>query len=276
MKSSTLGDWTHRLRFIDWLGILISKLSQIMWDSNFSFLTSVNLGLGWTTTGEHHVIASPSGTFSNISSFTPWSSQSLSGFCKWYGTGCGFWATGSVSGSISSLFSIFLSVFLSRKQLIPWKTSLYLLSTTSMLSFTVLIFSALASLSVPSWSILRISSSNGVLLLGRGGESIFPWITKNLLYVPRFMSRKVVVNSPLTVRLDWSIFSASLQGSSSLISSDLCLRALNWYSSITFALAPLSGSTKASMSPMRINTVSWLGPDLILFTRCSCCAVSWK
>ena len=89
MKSSTLGDWKHRLRFIDWFGIL-----NACPDANSSFFTSVNLGFGWTTSGEHHVIGSPSGTFSNISSFTPWSSQSLSGFCRWYGTGRGFWATG--------------------------------------------------------------------------------------------------------------------------------------------------------------------------------------
>ena len=279
MKSSTLGDWTQRLRFIDWFGILMSILALIMCDSNSSLFISVNLGLGWTTSGEHQVIASPSGTFSNISSFTPWSSQSLSGFCRWYGTGRGFWATGSASGSISSLTSIFLPVFFSRKQPIPWNISLYSLSAASMLSsdvFTVLILSSLVSLSVPSGSILSIPSSNSVLLLRSGGESILPWITKNLLCVPRFLFRNVVVNSPLTFRSDWSVFSVSLLGSSSLISCDLCLRALNWYSSITFALAPLSGSTKASMSPMRISTVSWFGPDLIFFARCKCCAVSWR
>ena len=68
--------------------------------------------------------------------------------------------------------------------------------------FTVLILSLLVSLSVPSRSILSIPSFNSVLLLRRGGQSIFPWITKNLLCMPRFLFRNVAVNSPLTVRLD--------------------------------------------------------------------------
>ena len=161
----------------------MSMLALIMWDSNCSLFISVNFGLGWTTSGEHQVIASPSGTFSNIFSFTSWSSQSLSGFCRWYSTGRGFWATGFALASISSLTSIFLPVFYSRQQSIPRNTSLYLLSTVSMLSsgvFTVLMLSSLVSLSVPSGSILSIPSSNSVLLCRSGGESIFPWITIRL------------------------------------------------------------------------------------------------
>ena len=30
VKSSNLGDWTQRLRFIDWFGILMSMLALIM------------------------------------------------------------------------------------------------------------------------------------------------------------------------------------------------------------------------------------------------------
>ena len=135
---STLGDWTHWLRFMDCFGILISMLALNMWDSSSSLFTSVNFGLGSTTSGERQVIASPSGTFSKISSFTPWSSQSLIGFRRWHGTEHVFWAAGCVSGSISSLTSIFLPVLFSRKQPIPWNISLYSFSIAAMLPFGVL------------------------------------------------------------------------------------------------------------------------------------------
>ena len=118
----------------------------------------MNFRLGWTTAGEHQVIASLSETFSNISSFTPRSSQSLSGFCRWYGTGRCFWSTGRVSVSIYSLTSIFLTVFLSRKKPSTWNTLLYSFNTVQMLSsgvFTVLILRSLVSLSVPKCHRLR-------------------------------------------------------------------------------------------------------------------------
>ena len=66
-------------------------------------------------------------------------------------------------------------------------------------------------------------------------------------------------------------------GSSSLICFDLCFRALNWYSSITFTAALLSGSMCASMSPILIRTVSWVLPHLSFFARCKTCrAVCWR
>ena len=58
-------------------------------------------------------------------------------------------------------------------------------------------------------------------------------------------------------------------GSSSLICFDLCFRALNWYSSITFTAALLSMC--ASMSPILIRTVSWVLPHLSFFARCKTC-----
>ena len=62
---------------------------------------------------------------------------------------------------------------------------------------------------------------------------------------------------------------------SSLISFDLCFRAPNWYSSIVFTHALLSGSTCASVSPILIKTESWVLPDLSFFAQCktimSCC-----
>ena len=151
---------------------------------------------------------------------------------------------------------------------------LYSLRHASMLlagGFTALILSSFASLSVPSGSILSIPSSNMVLLLRSGEESIFPWMTKNLLSVPRFLFQSVAENSPLTSRSDWSVFSVPPLGFSSLIFFELSLRALNWYSSVMFTLVPLSGSTWASMSPILMSIVSWLAPDLIFLTSCRTC-----
>ena len=66
-------------------------------------------------------------------------------------------------------------------------------------------------------------------------------------------------------------------GSSSLICFDLCFRVLNWYSSITFTAALLSGSMCASMSPILIRTVSSVLPHLSFFARCKTCrAVCWR
>ena len=148
-------------------------------------------------------------------------------------------------GSISSLTYISLPVFLSRKHpisfffflffkaLLGYKvfhTLLYSLRHASMLlagGFTALILSSFASLSVPSGSILSIPSSNMVLLLRSGEESIFPWMTKNLLSVPRFLFQSVAENSPLTSRSDWSVFSVPPLGFRSLIFFELSLRALN-------------------------------------------------
>ena len=180
----------------------MSMLALIMRDSNSSLFISVNFDLGWTTSGEHQVIASPSGTFSNISSFTPWSSQSISGFCWWYGIGRGFWATGFAAVSISSLTSVFLPVFFSRKQ--PNSLEYVAVFAQYCLNAVIRCFHSFDSLSVPSGSILSILSSNSMFLLRSGGEPIFPWITRNLLCVPRFLFRNVVVNSPLTLGSDSS------------------------------------------------------------------------
>ena len=179
----------------------------------------------------------------------------------------------SCHGSIRFLF--FFSLFF--KALLGYKvfhTLLYSLRHASMLlagGFTALILSSFASLSVPSGSILSIPSSNMVLLLRSGEESIFPWMTKNLLSVPRFLFQSVAENSPLTSRSDWSVFSVPPLGFRSLIFFELSLRALNWYSSVMFTLVPLSGSTWASMSPILMSIVSWLAPDLIFLTSCRTC-----
>ena len=142
IKFSNLGEWTHLLHFMASLGIDMSVLALIIWDSNSSFWISAHLGLGCSTRGKHHVIVSPPETFSNIMfSFTPCPSYSLRGFCRWYGTGHSFWATGIASGSISSLTSTSLPVLFSWKHPIPWNVSLYSLSNASMSSggFTDLI-----------------------------------------------------------------------------------------------------------------------------------------
>ena len=135
-------------------------------------------------------------------SFTPCSGHSLRGFCRWFGTGHGFLATGIASGSVSSLTSISLPVLLSQKHPMPWNLSLYSLSNASMSSggFTDLILSSSVhvSLSVPSGLILIIASSISAFLLKSGGESIFPSITEHLLFAPWFLFRIVVWNSPLT------------------------------------------------------------------------------
>ena len=111
---------------------------------------------------------------------------------------------------------------------------------------------------VSSRSILDIHCLNSLLLLLSSGESTIPWITKNLLLVPQLLFWSVAENLLLTSRSDWSTFSVSLLGCSPFtgISCDLCLRALKWYSSITFVLAPLSGSTCESLSPILMTMVS--------------------
>ena len=68
------------------------------------------------------------------------------------------------------------------------------------------------SLSVPLGSILIIARTISVFLLRSGGESIFPSITKNLLFAPQFLFWIVVWNSPVTPRSDWRVFSVSLLG----------------------------------------------------------------
>ena len=84
MKSSIFGACTHRLLLlIDAFGILMSMFALIICGSRSSFFVSVNFGLGSTTNGELHVIASLVGTFSKISFFMPSSSHFLSGFCRW-------------------------------------------------------------------------------------------------------------------------------------------------------------------------------------------------
>ena len=83
MKSLIFGACTHRLLFIVSFGILMLMLALIICGSRSCFFVSVNFGLGLTTNGEHHVIASLVGTFSKISFFMPSSSHFLSGFCRW-------------------------------------------------------------------------------------------------------------------------------------------------------------------------------------------------
>ena len=124
---------------MDSLGIRMSMLALIICDSNSSFFILAYWDLGCTTRGEHHVMVSPSGTFWNMFSFTACSSHSLRGFCRWYGIGCGFWATGMASGSISSLTSISLPVLVWNSLLTTisdWKVSnVSLLGSSSLISF---------------------------------------------------------------------------------------------------------------------------------------------
>ena len=268
------------------LGTRMSVLALIIWDSNSAFLISAYLGLCCSTRDEHHVMVSPPGTFSNMFSFTPCSGHSLRGFCRWFGTGHGFLATGIASGSVSSLTSISLPVLLSQKHPMPWNLSLYSLSNTSMSSggFTDLILSSSVhvSLSVPLGLILIIASSISAFLLKSGGESIFPSITEHLLFAPWFLFRIVVWNSPLTTPVYYQISLESLQCFFAWIYIVvlwfplICVfRAPNWYSSIMFTLALLSGSTCALVSPILIKTESWVLPDLSFFAQCkaimSCC-----
>ena len=184
-------------------------LARIIWGSSFSLSTSAYLGFGCTTRGEHHVIDSPSGNFSNIFYSTPNCSHSLSRCCRLYGRCRGFCATGIASESISNLTSISFPVFLSRVHPIPLKTCLYSFSNSyksfASCCFTDLILSSLVSFNVPRGSILDIPNSTGVFLHSSRGEFIFPSITKNFVVAPRFRFRNVLWNSPFTVKVDWSV-----------------------------------------------------------------------
>ena len=79
MKSSNTGSYAIRLRSMYWFGTLKSTLALIMFGFSFSGGTSANLGFNCTTTGEHQVIGSSSGTFSKMSPVNPWSHHFLSG-----------------------------------------------------------------------------------------------------------------------------------------------------------------------------------------------------
>ena len=66
-------------------GTLRSMLAQIMCCSKSCLGVFLYLGFGCTTNGLHHVIASPSGTFSMISCATQSSNHFLSGSHRKYG-----------------------------------------------------------------------------------------------------------------------------------------------------------------------------------------------
>ena len=82
MKSSVIGACTCLVLSIDSLASLRSKLARM----SFGFF-----GLGCTTEGEHHVIASFAGTCSMVSFCSNSSSRFWSGSVNRYGT-LGFWA----------------------------------------------------------------------------------------------------------------------------------------------------------------------------------------
>ena len=71
MKSSTMGGWVILLRSMYILGTHRCTLALIICGFSSSFPESAKLGFRCTTTGEHHVMGSCSGPFSNMSPFIP-------------------------------------------------------------------------------------------------------------------------------------------------------------------------------------------------------------
>ena len=97
VKSSMLDSWTYLFLFI-----YLFVLACIMFGCTLLHSLIAYLGFGWTTKGEHHVMASFWGTFSKIPPASPCSIHFLSGDSWWYDVCLTFSAIGCIPAFISN------------------------------------------------------------------------------------------------------------------------------------------------------------------------------
>ena len=254
MKSSVIGACTCLVLSIDLFTSRRSKQARM----SLGFF-----GLGCTTKGEHHVIASCAGTCSMMSFCSNSSSRFWRGSVNRYGTLLGFWAIGVALSFIGTDICISWPSRIARP--IPVNRSLYLSSIASSSAlfsffFDVQIFlmclSGLLSPSVASISTIPRSSS--VCLSITGGESIFPLMMTIVVLIVCVWFEINTSASPITGRSSLKAFNLIADRLSVTLGAFSC-SFLNWCSSIMLVSEPVSGSTCVSFPLIfTVHVFSWL------------------